>query len=123
MDSTGAAPVVRRIVANLPVADPSVDAPFWAGVLGMGTPMDQGWVVNHAAGTAQVQLISRDASAPVDSAVSVEVDSLRALEAVHEQVRAAGWEIVHPLTDEPWGVRRFFLRTPGGVVVNVLAHP
>ena len=116
-------PTVRRIVANLSVADPSLDAPFWVGMLGMGTPMDQGWVVNHSAGGCEVQLISRDASAPVDSAVSVEVDSVAVLEAVHEQVRAAGWQVVHPLTDEPWGVRRFFLRTPGGVVVNVLAHP
>lgn len=120
---TSAAPVVRRVVANLPVAEPALDAPFWVGVLGMSTPMDQGWVVNHSTDGAQVQLISRDASAPADSAVSVEVDSVAVLDAVHEQVRAAGWEVVHPLTDEPWGVRRFFLRTPGGVVVNVLAHP
>ena len=31
-------------------------------------------------------------------------------------------EIVHPLTEEPWGVRRFFVRDPTGVVVNVVAH-
>jgi catechol 2,3-dioxygenase-like lactoylglutathione lyase family enzyme len=123
MPTSDAVPPVRRIVANLPVADPSLDAPFWVGMLGMSTPMDQGWVVNHSAGTAQVQLISRDASAPVDSAVSVEVADVEALGAVYAQVRAAGWEVVHPLTDEPWGVRRFFVRTPGGVVVNVLAHP
>lgn len=116
-------PVVRRVVANLPVAEPALDAPFWVGMLGMATPMDQGWVVNHSAGTAQVQMISRDATSAEDSAVSVEVESVAALEAVHEQVVGAGWEIVHALGDEPWGVRRFFLRTPGGVVVNVLAHP
>ena len=28
-----------------------------------------------------------------------------------------------PLKDEPWGVRRFFVRDPAGVVVNVLTHP
>ena len=26
------------------------------------------------------------------------------------------------LTQEPWGVRRFFVRDPHGVVVNVVAH-
>jgi hypothetical protein len=26
------------------------------------------------------------------------------------------------LTDEPWGVRRFFVKDPNGVVVNVLSH-
>jgi len=29
---------------------------------------------------------------------------------------------VYPLTDEPWGVRRFFVRDPNGVVLNVMSH-
>ena len=33
-----------------------------------------------------------------------------------------GYEIVHPLTDEPWGPRRFFVRDPNGIVVNVVGH-
>lgn len=113
---------IRRIVANLAVDDPRADAPFWTGLLGLETPMDMGWVVNHRSTdtSAQVQLISRDASAPEDSRVSVEVGDV---DAVHDRAVAAGYEIVHPLTDEPWGVRRFFVRTPQGVVVNVLAHP
>ena len=37
-------------------------------------------------------------------------------------LRRRGLPVVYPLTDEPWGVRRFFLRDPGGTVVNVLAH-
>ena len=125
-------PTVRRIVANLAVDDPAADAPFWTGLLGLDTPMDMGWIVNHSAGphsagphsagTAQVQLISRDATAPEDSRVSVEVADLATLQSVHDGAVAAGYEIVHPLTDEPWGVRRFFVRTPQGVVVNVLAH-
>jgi catechol 2,3-dioxygenase-like lactoylglutathione lyase family enzyme len=35
---------------------------------------------------------------------------------------AGGLEIVHPLTDEPWGVRRFFVKDPNGVVLNVVSH-
>jgi uncharacterized glyoxalase superfamily protein PhnB len=31
-------------------------------------------------------------------------------------------ELVHPLTDEPWGVRRFFVKDPNGVVLNVANH-
>ena len=44
------------------------------------------------------------------------------VDAVYARALADGYEIVHPLTDEEWGVRRFFVRTPQGVVVNVLAH-
>lgn len=31
--------------------------------------------------------------------------------------------MVYPLTEEPWGVRRFFVAGPGGAVINVMAHP
>lgn len=120
----GAWPRVRRIVTNLPVADPAADAAFWTGLFAMDTPMDLGWVVNHRTPQGQqVQLMSGDATAPEVSAVSVEVAGVAMLEQVHAEAVAAGYEIVHPLTDEPWGVRRFFVRTPQGVVVNVLAHP
>ncbi|MEU5954512.1 VOC family protein [Streptomyces sp. NPDC047525] len=51
--------------------------------------------------------------------LSVEVDDV---DAVYAAVRASGAEIVHPLQDEEWGVRRFFVRDPNGQVVNVLGH-
>jgi PAS domain S-box-containing protein len=118
----GSPPRVRRVVANLAVEDPSADAGFWTGLFGLTTTFDLGWIVNHRDRDVQVQLVSRDATAPEDSRVSVEVASPATLEAVHAEAVAAGYEIVHPLTDEPWGVRRFFVRTPQGVVVNVLTH-
>jgi uncharacterized glyoxalase superfamily protein PhnB len=51
--------------------------------------------------------------------MSVEVDDV---EAAYAAVRDSGAEIVHPLQDEEWGVRRFFVRDPNGRVVNVLSH-
>lgn len=117
---------VRRVVANLPVTEPAVDTAFWTGLLGLETVMDQGWVLNHRAGEVtmpvQVQLISRDATAPVDAAVSVEMVGPDVVDALHARAVADGLRIEHPPTDEPWGARRFFVRTPGGIVVNVLAH-
>jgi catechol 2,3-dioxygenase-like lactoylglutathione lyase family enzyme len=117
---------VRRVVANLAVADPQADMPFWTELLGLETAMDLEWVVNHRAAGAsqpvQVQLVSRDATAPVDAAVSVEVDSPATVDALHARAVDSGLRVEHPPTDEPWGVRRFFVRTPGGVVVNVVAH-
>ncbi len=41
---------------------------------------------------------------------------------MYAAVRGSGAEIVHPLRDEEWGVRRFFVRDPNGRVVNVLGH-
>jgi catechol 2,3-dioxygenase-like lactoylglutathione lyase family enzyme len=69
--------------------------------------------------TAQVTLFREDGSARVQPQMSVEVDDV---DAVHVKALARGIEILHPLTDEPWGVRRFFTRDPNGVVINVLSH-
>ena len=33
-----------------------------------------------------------------------------------------GLEIVYPLTNEPWGIRRFFVKDPDGTVINVAQH-
>jgi len=43
------------------------------------------------------------------------------VEDAYEDQRRA-YEIVHPLTQEPWGVRRFFVRDPDGNVINVVSH-
>lgn len=112
---------VLRIVPNLP-APTAESASFWSEVLGLRPVMDHGWVATLAdpeRPRVQLTLLQRDATAPVDPAVSVEVDDV---DVAYEAAVRAGAEIVHPLTDEPWGVRRFFLRDPGGTVVNVLGH-
>lgn len=71
-------------------------------------------------GRAAVQLVTRDATSPVDSVISVHVGD--EVEAAYEEARRRGLEIVHPLTTEPWGVRRFFVRAPDGNVVNIVSH-
>ena len=112
---------VRRVVPDL--ATPALDASrrFYADVLGLVTVMDLGWVVALADpdGAGQVNLMTSDASAPLVPTMSVEVGDV---DAAYAAAVDSGAEIVHPLTDEPWGVRRFFVRDPAGHVVNVLAH-
>ncbi|WP_205698228.1 VOC family protein [Conexibacter sp. SYSU D00693] len=114
---------VRRIVANLHGQDPAAGAAFFADVLGLEVVMDHGWVRTYAKADEprgpQVQVMSHDASAPVVPDASVEVDDV---DAAYAAVLERGDEVVHPLTDEPWGVRRFFVREPGGRVINVLTH-
>lgn len=39
---------------------------------------------------------------------------------VFEHLRAGSAPIVHPLTDEKWGQRRFMTRDPAGVLVDVV---
>lgn len=113
---------VRRVVPNLQAEDPAASAGFFGDVLGLEIVMDHGWIVTYADPadrTAQVSLMREDASAPVRPDASIEVDDV---DAVHAAAIHGGYEIVHPLTDEPWGVRRFFVREPNGRVLNILSH-
>ena len=61
--------------------------------------------------------MTRDATAPVNPAVSVKVDDV---DAAHAEAVRRGYAIVHPLTTEEWGVRRFFVRAPDGTVLNIV---
>ncbi|MEU4007083.1 VOC family protein [Streptomyces pseudogriseolus] len=112
---------VRRVVPNLHSAAVGENREFY-GLLGFEEVMNHGWIMTLASPsgpTAQVSVMTSDRTAPVDPDLSVEVDDV---DAVYETVRDSGAEIVHPLRDEEWGVRRFFVRDPDGRVVNVLSH-
>jgi catechol 2,3-dioxygenase-like lactoylglutathione lyase family enzyme len=111
------------VVANLPVADLAEAREFYEGFLGLNVEgFDLGWVLQLRSpdGRAAVQLVTRDATAPVDSVMSVHVGNQ--LDSAYEEAQRRGLEIVHPLTEEPWGVRRFFVRAPDGNVFNIVSH-
>jgi predicted enzyme related to lactoylglutathione lyase len=112
---------VRRIVPDLHADDPAAARAFYEGVLGLEVAMDHGRIVTLAAPgdrRAQVSVMTGDATAPVRPDISIEIDDV---DAVHATAVRLGHEIVHPLTDEPWGVR-FFVREPTGKVLNILSH-
>ena len=113
---------VTRVVPDLVSPSPSTTAAFYTDVLGMQVVMDHGWIVTVADPDnpgCQISFASHDAGAPLVPDVSVEVDDV---DAAYSAAVARGAEIVHPVTDEVWGVRRFFVRDPDGHVVNVLGH-
>lgn len=113
---------VTRIHANLPVADVEAAKGFYTDYLGLtDEEFNMGWVARYTSADAgaSVQLVTRDATAREDSVVSVHTSDI---EQAYEQAQQLGYEIVHPLTTEPWGVRRFFVRAPDGNVLNIVNH-
>ena len=111
---------VDRVVPNLTVADLRRSVAEHSEVLGLRVLMDHGWIVTLGDDDGhQLSVMTEDASATVNPDVSVFVDDVREAFA---NARAAGLEIVHPLTDEPWGVTRFFYRGSDGRVINVGTH-
>jgi catechol 2,3-dioxygenase-like lactoylglutathione lyase family enzyme len=114
---------IKRVVPDITCDAIEESRDFYSDVLGFDVAMDMGWIVTLSSPdvpSAQISLVSgtEDAAKPIPD-ITVEVDDV---EGTHEAVVRSGRGIVYPLTDEEWGVRRFFVRDPGGVVVNVMSH-
>jgi predicted enzyme related to lactoylglutathione lyase len=111
---------ISRAVPNIRSERPAEVRDFFVQVLGFEVAMDLGWIVTVASPTnpsAQVSIIADDdMSAPGISVGVADVDAL------HARAVEQGCEIVYPIRDEEWGVRRFMLREPSGTIVNVVSH-
>ena len=113
---------IRRIVPDITSVRMEESRKFYTEFLGLNLAMDMGWIltfVSPANPTAQITLMQASASALPNPNVSIQVEDVAA---VHDKAVRLGLEIVYPLTDEPWGVRRFFVKDPNGAVINVMSH-
>ena len=111
---------IRRTVPNIRSDRTAETRDFFVELLGFEVVMDMDWVVTVASPTnpsAQVTIVGNDDMAA--PGISVEVADV---DAVHAKAVDRGIEVVYPLRDEEWGVRRFMLREPSGTVVNVVSH-
>jgi predicted enzyme related to lactoylglutathione lyase len=113
---------VLRIVTNLHAEDPHSAASFYERLLGLKIVMDHGWLLTYASESQmrpQLGIASEGGSGTPVPDLSIEVDNV---DEIYARAQAEGLEILYPLTNEPWQVRRFYVRDPLGKVVNILMH-
>jgi len=113
---------VVEIIADLHVEDIDKARQFYVEYLGLSTEeFNMGWVARYTSPATGVnlQLVTHDFAAPENPVITVKVDDV---DAAYEETQRCGYEIVYPLQDEPWGVRRFFVRAPDGNVLNIVRH-
>jgi catechol 2,3-dioxygenase-like lactoylglutathione lyase family enzyme len=106
--------------------DPLAARAFYESFLGLRVAMEEDGLLMFASpSTPTTQLIvAWHSPTAIDPAVrsvdiSVEVDDV---DGAYAHVRASGMEIIREIRDEPWGIRRFFVRDPAGRAVNVASH-
>ena len=83
-----------------------------------------GWIVTLLSPgnpTALVSLLRGPAPGTSQMPLSLTVE-VADVEAAHGKAVASGIPIIYPLTTEPWGVRRFHVTDPNGVVINIMSH-
>jgi catechol 2,3-dioxygenase-like lactoylglutathione lyase family enzyme len=113
---------IRRVVPDITSDRIDESRDCYTGFLDFKVGMDMGWVITFVSPfnpTAQITLLRGAESSRVQPQMSIEVDNVD--EACVKAVER-GLTIVYPVTAEPWGVRRFFVADPNGVVINVMSH-
>jgi catechol 2,3-dioxygenase-like lactoylglutathione lyase family enzyme len=112
---------VKRIKPNILSEDFDKSRAFYNDVIGLDGGDGLDWIIFFGTDQREVQLsvMKLDIKAHIHPDISIEVDDV---DAVFERAQAARAEIVYPLTDEEWGLRRFFVRDPNGAVINVTEH-
>ena len=113
---------VKRIVANIAAPDIAAARGFYGELLGLDLLMDHGWIATYgsrAAMSVQISFASQGGSETPVPDLSIEVDDL---DAALSRMRGPGIPIEYGPAEEPWGVRRFYVRDPFGKLVNILVH-
>jgi len=112
---------VRRIIPYHESPNFEVTRVFYTQVLGLEEGSFGGGYIGFGSGQAQV-VFAPPGVKPVLPDMGVDVDSREAVDVAHAEALRGGHEVIYGPVDEPWGVRRFFVRDPQGVVISVLAH-
>jgi catechol 2,3-dioxygenase-like lactoylglutathione lyase family enzyme len=111
--------MVKRIVPNIRSGNPAIGLEFYTDALGLEVVTDKGWIITLASPenpTAQLTIVDSDPALPHPD-YSIEVADV---DVCYQRTQEQGWDILHPLTVERWGVKRFFVRDPHGRVANVM---
>ncbi|GIO27287.1 VOC family protein [Ornithinibacillus bavariensis] len=113
---------VIRIVANVETQEISKAKYFYGEVLGLDELMDMGFIAtfgSHEKMETQISFLSEGGSGTPVPDLSIEVDDL---DDALTRIKKADIPIEYGPIEEPWGVRRFFVKDPFGKLVNILSH-
>ena len=117
--------IIHRIVPNIYSDDLEKSKQFYLDFLEMDLVMDMEWILTFASkenSSAQISILQNDKKAKLDNSaifISVEVSNI---DAFYDKAKQRQLKITYPITNEPWGVTRFFVEDPNGVTFNLLSH-
>ncbi|KYH05331.1 VOC family protein [Chryseobacterium cucumeris] len=114
--------MVKRIVVNIKTNDLSRAHQFYQDILELDVLMDHGWIKtlgNEEEAKVQISFAEQGGNDTEVPDLSIEVDNV---DEVYEKMKKAGFEVTYELTNEDWGVRRFFVRDPFEKLINILSH-
>jgi catechol 2,3-dioxygenase-like lactoylglutathione lyase family enzyme len=115
---------IRRIVPNISSNKLDESRRFYVDFLGLIVVMDMKWILTFASAsnpTAQISIVHNDKISTAESPVTLSIEVPDA-DKLYEKAKLSNYEIIYEITNEPWGVRRFFVKDPNGVTINIMMH-
>ncbi len=115
---------IRRIVPNISSNSMEESRKFYKDFLALNVAMDMEWIITFASASnpfVQISVVKNDKPNIFDSDVSISIE-VNDIDALYKKAIALDYKIPYPITNEPWGVRRFFVKDPSNVVVNIMCH-
>ncbi|MEV6769629.1 VOC family protein [Nocardia sp. NPDC051030] len=115
--------MIKRIHPYVESGDLDASREFYVEVFGLEVAMTDPVLGLRSPDnpSAQVIVLPKNAETPTPQ-FGIDVGEPATVDAAYRMAVRRGARIVYPLTDEAWGVRRFFVQDPDGTVINVLAH-
>ncbi len=115
---------INRIVPNIVSSKFEESKKFYVDFLGMKLAMEMDWILTLISETnpsAQVSIVKTEQNQQNDSAItlSMEVDQIDLL---YIKAKEMHFQIVYELTNEPWRVRRFWVKDPNDITINLMVH-
>ena len=114
----------RRITPDISSHRIAESKQFYGEFIGLRLAMDLGWILTYVSGsnpTAQINLLRTDQENIDNTHVAISIESSD-VKTLYEKAQTQNLDIIYPLTIEPWGVKRFFVKDPYGVTVNIMCH-
>lgn len=116
---------IQRIVPNIYSGSLGASKKFYLDFLGMVLVMDQGWILTFASKynpTAPINIFESEGTEnPDNSSVFLPIE-VSDVDEIYERAEKMDYKILYEITNEEWGVRRFFVKDPNGAKINLLAH-
>jgi catechol 2,3-dioxygenase-like lactoylglutathione lyase family enzyme len=117
---------IRRAMPVIKTDRPVEARRFYEGLLGFRVAMEEDGMLmlaSTSSPTTQVIVAWPSQTAVDPELLSVEVSiEVADVDAAYAAAGAESLEIVRELRDEPWGIRRFFVRDPAGQTINIASH-
>jgi len=114
----------RRITPDITSNKIEESKKFYSEFVGLKLAMNMGWIltfISESNPTAQIDILHSEAQSIDNSNVAISIESSD-VDGLYKKVLSENIEIVYPLKIEQWGIKRYFVKDPNGVTVNIMCH-